>query len=255
MKDSKTPENSEKDDKDIKKELGESSSPESLKETLTGVFQSLKALTHQDFETVEAAREPQTPEKSSSGAGTSKASKDGAKDQGTNSSMGDLALKREGPDKPNNPDERQESPKGAQKSEKGDSTKNQEDKLIPFKEQLKNLSDLQSLKEQKSNIIRIIAAIIGILFIISGLIYSVLGSPVSVSSNVIFGERATFSAFMVLIGFLILAGVFARKLLEITFLKRIYSELQIAEGKAQKDEDDKQTRTDKGKVKKNYKKD
>ena len=43
------------------------------------------------------------------------------------------------------------------------------------------------------------------------------------------GERAVISAFLILVGVLIIAGVFARRLLEKSFLKNIHSELEEAE--------------------------
>jgi hypothetical protein len=53
---------------------------------------------------------------------------------------------------------------------------------------------------------------------------------------VIFGERAMFSAFLILVAFLILAAVFSRRLFEGKYLKNIHKDLEIAEGKKSKDE-------------------
>ena len=55
-----------------------------------------------------------------------------------------------------------------------------------------------------------------------------------------------FSALLVLIGSIIIATVFARKLREVTFLKTIYSELETFEGNTQRDEDDRATEEDEG---------
>ena len=84
---------------------------------------------------------------------------------------------------------------------------------------------LQSNKEQ---VVKIIGGIVGALFIIAGILY-LLGSPVRVADNVVSGERAVISAFLVLVGVLIIASIFARRILEASFLKNIHSELEVAE--------------------------
>ena len=84
---------------------------------------------------------------------------------------------------------------------------------------------LQSNKEQ---VVKIIGGIVGALFIIAGILY-LLGSPVRVADIVVSGERAVISAFLVLVGVLIIASIFARRILEASFLKNIHSELEVAE--------------------------
>ena len=84
---------------------------------------------------------------------------------------------------------------------------------------------LQSNKEQ---VVKIIGGIVSALFIIAGILY-LLGSPVRVADNVVSGERAVISAFLVLVGVLIIASIFARRILEASFLKNIHSELEVAE--------------------------
>jgi len=79
---------------------------------------------------------------------------------------------------------------------------------------------LQSNKEQ---VVKIFGGIVGALFIIAGILY-LLGSPVRVADNVVSGERAVISAFLVLVGVLIIASI-----LEASFLKNIHSELEVAE--------------------------
>lgn len=108
---------------------------------------------------------------------------------------------------------------------------------------------VKRLKTKKNEIIKIIATLVGIILIVFGLITS-LGAVIQVSSNVIFGERAMFSAFLILLGFLILAAVFARRLLEVTFLKNIHNELEIAEGKTPKNKDNPTNQKDKAPNKK-----
>ena len=101
----------------------------------------------------------------------------------------------------------------------------------PVKYDIKNHQALEFLRNRKNDIIKIISVAVAIFLIIYGVNFSISDSSVQVSSNVLFGERAMFSALLVLIGFLILAGVFGRKLLEGTFLKTIYSELEILKEK------------------------
>jgi len=55
-----------------------------------------------------------------------------------------------------------------------------------------------------------------------------------------------FSAFLVLIGSLIIVTVFARKLMEGTFLKIIYNELETVEGKTKRNGDEMVTEEDEG---------
>jgi hypothetical protein len=117
---------------------------------------------------------------------------------------------------------------------------------ISFIHNLKNYYSVKLLKDKKNVIIRAIALVFGILLIIYGVTFSLTGSSVQVASNVIFGDRAMFSALLVLIGSLIIATVFARKLREATFLKTIYSELETLEGKTQKNKDDHVTEEDEG---------
>jgi hypothetical protein len=93
-------------------------------------------------------------------------------------------------------------------------------------------------KEKKDKIIKIIAAFIGFLLIIVGVI--LLNSSMSrVIDNVVFGERAMFSVFLILIGIMILVAIFARKYLNNTFLNKIQTELEVEEGKSKEVEEGK----------------
>ncbi len=109
---------------------------------------------------------------------------------------------------------------------------------------LKDYHGFKFLKKKKNIIIRAIALVFGILLILYGVTFSFTGSSVQVASNVMFGDRAMFSALLVLIGSIIMATVFARKLRELTFLRSIYGELEKFEGKTQKDGDDSVTEED-----------
>lgn len=155
-------------------------------------------------------------------------------------------------------DVKDHSIKNSSGAEKVKTTKNVETPETPeTPEQDNSLSILNSLKihkfinwlkREKNRIIKVTASVIAIILIILGIVTS-FGPTEQVASNVIFGERAMFSAFLVLVGFLILIAVFARKLLEITYFKNIHQEIEIAEGKSNKDSDDpsnqKNKRTDK----------
>jgi len=115
-----------------------------------------------------------------------------------------------------------------------------------FRNSLKNYDAFKFLIDKRNIIIRAIAVVFAILLIIYGVIFSLYSSSVQVSSNVIFGERAMFSAFLVLIGSLIIVTVFARKLMEGTFLKIIYNELETVEGKTKRNGDEMVTEEDEG---------
>ncbi len=95
-------------------------------------------------------------------------------------------------------------------------------------QELMSFDFYRKLRSNKEQVLKIIGGLVGALFIIAGLIY-ILGSPVRVADNVVAGERAVISAFLILVGVLIIAGVFARRLLEKSFLKNIHSELEEAE--------------------------
>jgi hypothetical protein len=110
-----------------------------------------------------------------------------------------------------------------------------EDLAIYFMNNLKDHKRVASLRKRKEKIIRVTASIISILLIFIGIIYSFDSNP-DIASNVIFGERAMFSVFLIMVGFLILAAVFASKLLEGRFLGNISKELDIVEGKNGKDQ-------------------
>ncbi len=111
---------------------------------------------------------------------------------------------------------------------------------------LKNHYAVKFLKEKKNVIIRVIALVFGILLIIYGVAFSLTGSSVQVASNVLFGDRAMFSALLVLIGSLIIVTVFAREIRDATFLKTIYGELETFEGNSHRNKDDSLTEEDEG---------
>lgn len=118
--------------------------------------------------------------------------------------------------------------------------------------QIKNHRIILVLKEKKGLILKSIALFIGIFLIVYGVNFLIASSSAKVSSNVIFGDPAAFSTFLILIGSITIALVFSRNLKENTFLKSIYNELELVEGKTKKDDDDEETDKDKDINKSNH---
>lgn len=131
------------------------------------------------------------------------------------------------------------SPKKVKKKEKD----GKEDKELPPEKDpslyiiynFKDHEKVQSLRKKKNSILKVIAITISIILIIIAVVYS-LSPTEQVASNVIFGERAMFSVLLILVALLILSAVFAGKLLEGKLLKNIRQDLEIVEGKKQKDD-------------------
>ena len=111
----------------------------------------------------------------------------------------------------------------------------EEDPTLYFIDGLKDHEKVQSIREKKKSILKAIAIVVSIILIIIAVVYS-LGPTEEVASNVIFGERAMFSVLLILIAFLILSAVFASKLREHKFFKKINKDLEILEGKDPKDD-------------------
>ncbi|MDD3754028.1 MAG: CvpA family protein [Methanobacterium sp.] len=84
------------------------------------------------------------------------------------------------------------------------------------------------IHSKKEQIIRISGGLVGVLFIIAGILY-LFGGSIRLEDSVTYGERAVLSAFSILIGVLIIAGFFGLPLLTGTFLKKIHSELKNVE--------------------------
>jgi hypothetical protein len=103
-------------------------------------------------------------------------------------------------------------------------------------EELMKFKFIKTLHSRKDNLLRIIGGIVGVIFIIAGVVY-IYGSAIKVVDNVAFGERAVTSSFLVLIGIIIIAAIFARQLWRGTFLKNIQNQLQVAEDKPTKPKD------------------
>ena len=110
-----------------------------------------------------------------------------------------------------------------------------EDHAINFHE-LMGHDLFKSIRSRKDQILRYVAVAIGVILIIYGVVL-ISASVTKVADNVIFGEGASFAAFSILLGFLIIVGAFSQKILNKTFLKNINSELEIAEGKTEAADD------------------
>lgn len=124
-----------------------------------------------------------------------------------------------------------------EKTHRSVSTNPDEDPTLYMFKNIKEHEKLQSLRKRKDKIIKITAIITSILLIIIGILYSITPNE-KVASNVIFGERAMFSVLLILIAFMILAAVFASRLLEHKLLKGIHEDLENIEGKQNNGQED-----------------
>ncbi len=111
----------------------------------------------------------------------------------------------------------------------------EEEPTLHIVEDIKSHEIVQWLRKRKEKIIKGVAITISAILILIAIIYSLTPTE-QVASNVIFGEGAMFSVFLVLVAFLILAAVFARRLLEGKFLREIHQNLEIVEGKREKND-------------------
>jgi len=92
---------------------------------------------------------------------------------------------------------------------------------------------LKNIKSGKSKLVMVIGIFAGALLICSGvfLIIGSMGSPDKLlADNAEFGDTASFSVFLILIGIIVIAGVFARKFLDKSFFKGINKELESHNG-------------------------
>ncbi len=128
------------------------------------------------------------------------------------------------------PKEKSQTKKSNNKEKNNGSSEGHE---FSFSHEFMRFKSFQYLHSNKEQVIRIIGGIIGVLFIIAGILYE-FGESVRIADNVIYGERAVLSVFSILIGILIIATFFGRHLLAGTFLKKIHSELEEVEDKPSK---------------------
>lgn len=125
--------------------------------------------------------------------------------------------------------------KAATKTEKKAPEDQEEEQALSIIEDIKSHEIAQWLRKRKEKVIKAVAITISAILIIIAIIYSLTPTE-QVASNVVFGEGAMFSVFLVMVAFLILAAVFASRLLEGKYLKDIHKDLEIVEGKREKDD-------------------
>jgi hypothetical protein len=89
-----------------------------------------------------------------------------------------------------------------------------------------NIEDIESGKNKLKMITGIIA---GLILILAG-IFFVIGNSETVADNVIFGEKAVFSVFLILVGILIISISLAQKFLDKSFFKGITKEIESDKG-------------------------
>lgn len=106
---------------------------------------------------------------------------------------------------------------------------------------------IESIKSKKDKIIKYCALLIGIFLIIYGL-FLISGSVTRVADNVIFGEKAMLSTFLILLGFLIIVAAYAKTILNKTFLNKIHDQLEVAEGRNKSDKDSKKVDVNDNKI-------
>lgn len=125
--------------------------------------------------------------------------------------------------------------KDATKTERETPEDREEDPALNIIDDIKSHKIAQWLQKRKEKIIKVGSITISVILIIIAIIYSLTPTE-QVASNVVFGEGAMFSVFLVMVAFLILAAVFASRLLEGKYLKDIHKDLEIVEGKREKDD-------------------
>lgn len=109
-----------------------------------------------------------------------------------------------------------------------------EDPALNILEDIKLHRVVQWLKKRKEKVIKAIAITISVILFVIAIIYSLTPAE-QVASNVIFGEQAMFSVLLIMVAVLMLAAVFANRLLEGKYFKDIHKDLEIVEGKREKD--------------------
>lgn len=118
--------------------------------------------------------------------------------------------------------------KDSKNSKSEEDIPNHEEHAFPIVEEFLNSDRFKKMKLEKSKLITGIGLFIGGLFIIGGII-SIFGSADQIADNVVFGEKAVFSVFLILIGILIMAGVLARRFLDRSYFKGITTEIEMGE--------------------------
>lgn len=92
------------------------------------------------------------------------------------------------------------------------------------------------LNDKKDEITSYGGAFIGLLFIITGILY--LNSPFTkIADNVIFGEQAVISTFLIIIGIIIILSALKQKIISKTPLADIYTEMKAVENEKDKNDE------------------
>jgi len=125
------------------------------------------------------------------------------------------------------PHETKEEPKTSEESPNNHHALPGSDKIFELE---RNFID--SFKSEKLTWVNIVTLIIGVLLIILGIII-LSGSSEKVADNVVFGERAVLAVFMILIGVIVMAIAVAYKLLNKTFLNKLFKDLKVVEKKSE----------------------
>ncbi|MGC9517137.1 MAG: hypothetical protein ACP5C3_05500 [Methanomicrobiales archaeon] len=101
------------------------------------------------------------------------------------------------------------------------------DKIVEIEHKILNL-----FKSGKFTWVNIVILIIGLLLILFGIVF-LSGSSEKVADNVVFGERAVLAVFVILIGVILVAISLAYKLLNKTFLNKLFKDLKVVEKKSE----------------------
>lgn len=101
------------------------------------------------------------------------------------------------------------------------------------------------LKNKKDKITKSASLFIGGFLIIYGF-FHISTSATKVADNVMFGEGASLSVFLILLGILIIVAAYDKSILKKTFLNKIHNELEVAEGRFEQDNNTKKVKDKKG---------
>lgn len=146
--------------------------------------------------------------------------KDKDKEKSTSRSMGNFLKKLDFAQIPESETKKEDKDsKSEKKSSKHDHH------TFPLINDFLNSERFKRVKSEKNKIIKGTGIIISVLLILSG-IYLMMSSTEKVADNVVFGEKAVFSVFLILIGILIIAIVFAYKFLNKSFFKGIDAKIE-----------------------------
>lgn len=95
-----------------------------------------------------------------------------------------------------------------------------------------------SIQEDRQKLFTLMGLVVAVIMILLGISF-LFGTSDKVSDNVVFGEKSVSSAFFVIIGLLIIAGIYAPKIIGKTSFDNIYQEMRGVEEKpSKKDETD-----------------